>query len=204
MHERLNNVVLDVLGNVAGISDIGTGSNLNGIERLPGVGGIETTEVVKVSNHDVNINRISSGAVVDNGGSVVVLGVKQNSATAQGLKEESRAGAAGEGSLQNRVLGVLKGLGNDLELGKITFLDGLGSARREVLERGSIADLLSDLGDDLLVLRGDLGKGDVGGTVAHAKSVGAAGGTLTELSNSLGREGSVIGDIGLAGVGNID
>lgn len=197
VHEGLNDAVLDVLRDGSIIGNAGTGGNLDRVEGLPGVGGVETTEVVDVRDHDVEVDGVSGGAVVDDRGGIMVFGVEKNSTAAQRLQEEGSARACGEGSLENRVLRVLKGLGNDLELGQVTSLHLLGGTGGQVLKGRSIPNLLANVGDDVLVLRGDLGKRDVGGAVAHGESVGAAGGTLTELSHGLGSVGGVVGDVGL-------
>ena len=199
VHERLDDGVLDVLDEGVVRGDIGTGGDLNGAKLLPGVGGVKTSEVVDVGGHDLEVNGVSSGGVVDDGSSIVVRRIQHDAATAEGLEEEGGSRAGVEGHLEDGVLGVLESLGEDLKLRKVALLNGLGGAGGKVLEGGAVPDLGADVGDDLLPLGSDVLEGNVGGAVTHGESVRATGGALAELCDGLGSVGGVVGDHGLVG-----
>ena len=203
VHQRLDDVVPDVLGKRAVLSDVSTGRDLDSVDRLPGVGGVEAAEVVDIRNQDLKINGVGSGGVVDDGRSIVIRLIEKDSAAAERLEEERSLGAGGEGGLHDGMLGVLKSLRDDLKLGEMAGLDGLGCAGGEVRKSGSVLDLCADVGDDLLGLGGDVREGDVGGAVAHGKRIRAAGGPLAELGDHLSGKGSVALDVGQRGVRSI-
>lgn len=185
------------------LGDVAPGRNLDGVEGLPRVGGVEAAVVVDVGDHDVEVNGVSGGPVVHDRRSIVVLRVKLHRPTAERLEQERHVGPVAEGRLEDGVLRVLEGLRDDLELREIAGLHGLGGAGGEVREGGAVVDLLPDLGDDLGVLGRDSGEGDVGGRVSHGEGVGPAGGTLAELGDGLGVEGRVVGDFFLVRAGGV-
>lgn len=204
VHQRLDDVVLDVLDQGLVVSDIGAGGDLDGTERLPGIGGVDAAEVVGIRDHDVQVDGVGTGGVVDDGSGIVVLRVEDDGATAERLQEEAESRAGVERRLEDGVLGVLEGLGDDLQLGKVALLDGLASSGREVVKGGAVGDLGADVGNDLLPLGRDVLQGDVGSAVTHGKGVGATGGALAELGDGLGGVGLVVQDQGLVGERSVE
>jgi hypothetical protein len=104
-----------------------------------------------------------------------------------------------ERHLEDRVLRVLESLRQDLKLSKVALLDSLACGGGEELEGRSVRNLSTDIGDNVLPLRGDFLERLIGSTVAHGEGVWTASGTLTELLDSLSSVGLVAVDLSLGG-----